>query len=590
MSVISDLVNDIIKIKQAGKLGNFIDYIVFPFYRNMGIGSRVSFDFPLTVFVGHNGSGKSSALHAIYGAPKGYTPYEFWFDTKVDPIVYYSDEKMRHSFYYGYTENGEQKEVIKARIRRDANPNYWETSRPLAWAGMRTLKKGEKRKAPVEKNVVYLDFRSELSAFDKFFYFGDISKLKSSNKQEYLRQRSPILHNLINRTKEYAFKSNGDKINERLIEIPNEQMKWISKILGKKYVGGSIIEHSIYGGWGYSVVFKTDYSNYSEAFAGSGETSVVRLVNKIMSAEPSSLILLDEPEVSLHPGAQEQLKTFLLTQIKRKKHQIIISTHSPRLLDGLPENAIKVFHFNPDSKRFNIMNRVFPKEAFSFIGEQVSSKITLIVEDALAKNLLEAVLDSIGKGKKAIFDIKFYPGGESILKSDWIKFYALAEAYNVFVLFDGDQRRSHCKVGELKQDELNKVILDKKIKDQTGNGVTFNKDSGDKEEQEVEQRVKYLRFYEKNVDYFPCETPEDIVWDNDLAGKLLSGVNNARFRKSLSKIRNSKDKFYELSKVLTGNDKSIETTENIFIQKMINDGNKHYKSLCDMLDKIIAKI
>ncbi|MGO4779873.1 AAA family ATPase, partial [Lysobacter sp. 2RAB21] len=84
-------------------------------------------------------------------------------------------------------------------------------------------------------------------------------------------------------------------------------------------------------------------TQYSEAFAGSGEIAAVSAVVRILNAPPQSLILLDEPETSLHPGAQRALLKFLLERIKIDKHQIIISTHSMEFLRGLPHNAIKVF-------------------------------------------------------------------------------------------------------------------------------------------------------------------------------------------------------------------------------------------------------
>lgn len=60
---------------------------------------------------------------------------------------------------------------------------------------------------------------------------------------------------------------------------------------------------------------------YSEANAGSGEIAVVQLVRRIEKARDYSLVLLDEPEVSLHPGAQENLKEYLLEAIKTKNYK-----------------------------------------------------------------------------------------------------------------------------------------------------------------------------------------------------------------------------------------------------------------------------
>ena len=145
-----DLIRTLKIIKQNNLLDKYIDFIRFPFYRNLEINTQINFDFPLTVFIGQNGCGKSSCLHALYGSPEGYTPYRFWFDTKVDPINYYNEQRKRHSFWYSFNENGRTYQVIKARIRRGDDPNYWETSRPLGWAGMKT-RKDNKRDSPIVK-------------------------------------------------------------------------------------------------------------------------------------------------------------------------------------------------------------------------------------------------------------------------------------------------------------------------------------------------------------------------------------------------------------------------------------------------------
>lgn len=91
--------------------------------------------------------------------------------------------------------------MVKARIKRGGNPDYWETSRPLEWAGMKKLK-GNARHKPIKMKVVYLDFRSELSAFDKFFYFGNTKYLKSDRKQDFLRRKSASLKKIIDGKKD----------------------------------------------------------------------------------------------------------------------------------------------------------------------------------------------------------------------------------------------------------------------------------------------------------------------------------------------------------------------------------------------------
>lgn len=71
------------RMKNRGVFINYIEYIDFPFYKNLIPRTRINFEFPMTVLIGKNGSGKSSTLHALFGAPQGYTCSDFWFSTDV---------------------------------------------------------------------------------------------------------------------------------------------------------------------------------------------------------------------------------------------------------------------------------------------------------------------------------------------------------------------------------------------------------------------------------------------------------------------------------------------------------------------------
>lgn len=109
-------ISSIQRMKECGCFKNYIEYIQFPFYKNLVEHSRINFDFPMTVLIGKNGGGKSSTLHALYGAPKGYTCSDFWFSTEVDPIA----EGGINRYFYGYRESSDSgiKEVMKTRMKR----------------------------------------------------------------------------------------------------------------------------------------------------------------------------------------------------------------------------------------------------------------------------------------------------------------------------------------------------------------------------------------------------------------------------------------------------------------------------------------
>ncbi len=593
---LDQIITTVIQIKISGNVKKYIDFICFPFYRNLEIDTKINFTFPLTVFIGQNGCGKSSCLHALYGIPKGNTPYEFWFDTSVDPIEYYDDQKKRHSFWYSY-KDGENntREVIKARIRRNEDPNYWETSRPLVWAGMKS-RNDNQRDQPIEKNVIYIDFRAELSAFDKYFHFGNTKGVSTRSKQEFIRKKSKQLQKIISGQKSYISTKAGP-INKSLKNLNDDELKWISFILGKQYISGQFLEHGFFRNFGYTVIFKTDYAKYSEAFAGSGEVAVVRLVLKILDAPKYSLILLDEPEVSLHPGAQERLKVFLLKQIKSKKHQIVLTSHSPSIANGLPKEALKVFYQNPKSGRFLVKENITPDEAFYHIEFPLKEKKNIIVEDILAKEILEETLTSLGNETKNIFNIKYNPGGESVIKNEFIPVFCRDEDHKNYVFFDGDQRhvKEHYNWRTSSAEDISISYLKNKIKEQTNEGIKFSVDSLGKagnEYQQADLLKKYLDFYLHRVFYLPKNTPEEIIWDDNLSSTMAQAVLEEETYDEYIGVINATEKFKEkfsiYSKYLVGNNTSedILSIQKVFIQKWINNKNSDYDDLVSIINII----
>lgn len=592
-----DIVNIVKQIKSSEVIKSYIDFIRFPFYRNLEPDTIINFDFPLTVFIGQNGCGKSSCLHAIQGAPENYTPFKFWFDTKVDPIEYYDDAKKRHSFWYSFIdESGTKREVIKARIKRNDDPNYSETSRPLVWAGMQKRDDG-KRDTPIKKNVVYIDFRSELSAFDKYYYFGDTKNLSARNKQEFIRGKSTSLRKILSK-EEVSIKNRAGDVNKPLRELTNEELQNISFILGKEYTSGKYVEHNFFRNHGYSIYFSTTHAGYSEAFAGSGEVAVTRLVLQVMDAQPYSLILLDEPEVSLHPGAQHRLKLFLLEQIKINKHQIIICTHSPSLIKGLPKESIKAFVQNPQSGRFEVKENVSPEEAFYYIEQPIDDKKNIIVEDILAKLILEGVLEKMGQEVINLFNVTYYPGGESVLHKEYASIFSRETNSNKYIFFDGDQKpiENIALWSDFTQSEITVANLQKIIRKQTNTDVKFSVDSGsNKIEQTIELQKKYLDYYKSNVFYIPKQIPEELIWDDIYAEKLvrISIIDEAKANQLIDNITNSesyKDKFAKLSEVIysDSNSQNILAVQKMFVKYWISLTDDDYNQIVNDINNIIG--
>ena len=498
---------------------HFKDYITdihFPFYKGLVPGSKIDFKFPLTVLVGENGCGKSSVLQALENVSAGKSLSQRWFSTSVDPIP----DNARPCFWYSYynAEAGRTVQILNTRIKKkfrdgSENPDYWEPSRPVAKYGMELFDEkyantpgatgsrwnGTKRK------VEYIDFREEISAFDKYFYFGIEPHKKT--KQEYIRQRSKNLKKAID----------GKLKNDLLRSIVNlvpEEVSILSDILDKQYQSVKIIEHKFYSKWGTSVYFSQGVGDasfsgkYSEAFAGSGESAVAKLVHKIFSAQEGTLLLLDEPEVSLHPGAQKRLLNYILENVRDKGLQVVISTHSPAIVEELPPEAIVVMNQTALNK-FDPIPDVFAETAFQYIGHTNIEKPKIIVEDKTAELLVNRALDICNP--KAIKSVKVvcHPGGARDLYKEAVVLSRL-DATKTYLLLDGDQQKELPAGNAVSNSELDQAVLN--ITGIDVKDLDFVADSGKQSEQLPIEKRKFLDFLKSNCKFLPLNTPEEILW------------------------------------------------------------------------------
>lgn len=579
----------------------FIDFIVFPTYRNLENNARIEFTYPLTVLVGHNGSGKTSVLQALYGAPERRSVETFWFSTKTDPILRLKKKdtkgihRIRHCYYYGYKDTGKsKKECLKTMISKGSNPEYWETSRPVLEYGMTKFKEPEgTRHPPIEMNVVYLNLRQELSAFERNFLFRDEAAIKKTTActtiQGYLRKRSSTLHRVLE--KKNIVRIRGNIQNEAPETIPIGIMEIISKILGKHYVSGEIVRHKFFGLWGFSVRFKTRFGTYTEAFSGSGETSTVRLIHAIEKAPDYSLVLIDEPEISLHPKAQDKIKQYLLKRCLEKKLQIVVSTHSANFIKGLPPDAIKLFQQNHKTGNFFIQNDCKPEDAFFHIGHTFK-KGTIFVEDYFSKVILKAVIKKLGKGKSKKLAVRFLPGGSTGLLVKFIPIRCLDDDSNVFVVLDGDQKfqKPVPDFEKMTDKEKDPNLVEKALFEAIGGKVEFLQDGGKggtREDQRLSSLQKYCEFLKEKFAFLPKGRPEEIIWDDKVAETMAPGIVK-KLKKDV--VESSKEKVYRLSKIAFGVGNRFRSTVDYLVQKWIEKNDKSFGEIKKIVEAFDAKV
>lgn len=587
---VEDKISTIMRMKERGVFNNYIEYMVFPYYKNLIPGTKIDFAFPITVLVGKNGSGKSSTLHALYGAPYWHSCSEFWFSTEIDPIVE-SGGNGRNRFFYGYTEgkNSEVKEVMKTRMKRgsktkEEDPDYWETSKPVKRDGMVAAKRND----PVKRDVVYIDFRAEVSAFDKIFHF---SKGNLNEKKALLRSRSKYLNRLFN-GEAMRFPGQPDEKVGKVIELSENSRIIIGNILGKEYVNIKIAEHSLFKNTGTSIYVKTKMlSLYSEANAGSGEVAVIQLVKKIEDAADYSLILLDEPEVSIHPGAQEKLKIYLLDAVIRKKLQIVISTHSPILIKDMPNEAIKLYITNEQGK-FEVKENINYQEAFFDLEESVDEKKIIFCEDFAAKKLIDNILLRIEK--KQFFDVEYNPGGEKTLITKYVPSFTMHELFRekVFLVLDGDMKTGYT----FEEEDLtvvqrnDKIYLKDCVKKAYGTEIEVYVDGGtggSRDDQKCDAYLRYLKYYNKNVYYLPDESiPEVILLESSYVKREFSHI--LKKYDSIDNF-NAKKVICDISKEDYGNEEHINDVISRLAYKWSIEEGKNQTYFINMINEIFEK-
>lgn len=120
-----------------------------------------------------------------------------------------------------------------------------------------------------------------------------------------------------------------------------------------------IVRHKFFSGtWATNILFQNENS-FCEYNSGSGEFLVATIVREIEKASNNSIVLIDEPEVSLHPRAQYKLIEYFLDAIKRKHIQMIATTHSEHIVEMLPKEAIICLRKN-ENKTF-VQQNVIPE-------------------------------------------------------------------------------------------------------------------------------------------------------------------------------------------------------------------------------------
>ena len=255
---------------------------------------------PLTVITGINSAGKSAVIHAVLAVLKQadaqgkllLKPFDFGFKSAVFKYDAFDNYKISIS-----TDGGD---VVLSVNAEDENPALGDS--PLG----------------LEKNVFYLSANRkgydpvELKADDYpvgiqgEYLFGSLYKEKDT----------PI-----------ALTLNGDEGQKTL---GSQVDYWLKEILGMKFTVKTEERNS-------NIILSYDADEVKDLMPNQLGTAVSYLAKVLimcLRAKPGDVLMIENPEIHLHPLAQGEFGAFL-TMITNAGVQLIIETHSEHIINKI---------------------------------------------------------------------------------------------------------------------------------------------------------------------------------------------------------------------------------------------------------------
>ncbi len=294
-------------------------------------GQHIDFTFPILALVGENGAGKSTVLQAI-------------------AAIYRPKEGERGHFASDFFPDTPWDKVegvtLKYSTREGATSSDGSVRKPTKrWLGNRDRK---------IRTVKYIDLRRIQPVPARVGY----QRLAKSVNQE-VSSKSFDQTNLLR----------------------------LSEIMGKQYEQAKMSVTNIDAVREVPVIQQHGIS-YSGFHQGAGETTITELLE--IQLPKYSVVLIDEIESSLHPRAQRRLIRDLANFARINELQVIVTTHSPYVLEELPPEG-RILIFNGHNGR-NVVRGVSAFFAMTQMDDENHPECDLYVEDERASTLLREVL------------------------------------------------------------------------------------------------------------------------------------------------------------------------------------------------------
>lgn len=216
--------------------------------------------------------------------------------------------------------------------------------------------------------------------------------------------------------------------------VDEDVRKAICGVLGFNYDALHTSEVSYQGRQSEVAVADRNGTQYSESHMGFGEGRIQYLIRTIETLPDRALVLIEEPETSLHVSAQRRFGSYLVNVASRKGHQILLTTHSEYLLRSLPTES-RVYLRRHGSGIVPIVGMT-AMEMVGLMAEGESPALHVLVEDACAGAVVAELIRRVDPEFLSVTRISVAGGVGRI--SETLKGLA-STGLAVAAVLDGDQ-------------------------------------------------------------------------------------------------------------------------------------------------------
>jgi len=227
----------------------------------------------------------------------------------------------------------------------------------------------------------------------------------------------------------------------------------VSGALNKNYTDAGIgvkadgLKHFL-----YAKTTRQDGTNleYPSHYMGAGEQKIIYLMNEVIRAPRSALILIEELDISLHESAIRSLINFLSSEAEQRNLQIVFTTHWLGVQEFAQDiNIVSLFE-EPENKTIVLRDGFDPQFVHNLDGRYASLRqIRVWTEDPFAGKVLSYIARE--KGVIQYLEIKHFGSIQNA--------YTVAAAVSLFnenldrtiIVTDGDE----CLLPAQKQTQIN---------------------------------------------------------------------------------------------------------------------------------------